>query len=84
MGVAGVIDMDGIEFEEVWTDNVGRDSLRRSGEGTGGDELSRERGRGDDKAIGTASGRESDRERRRGGDAGGGPDGILRDGDRPR
>jgi hypothetical protein len=83
MGVAGVIDMDGIEFDEVWTDNVGRDSLRSSGAGAAGDELSRERGRGDDKTTRPAS-RESERERRRGGDAGGGPEGILRDGDRPR
>lgn len=83
MGVAGVIDMAGTS-RDVSSDKVGFGSAGISSGGAGVGNCWTVRGRGEERTIGESSGRGSDRDLRRGGDAEGGCVTALREGERPR
>ena len=83
IGVAGVIDMAGTS-RAVSSDKVGFGSAGISSGGAGVGNCWTVRGRGEERTIGESSGRGTDRDLRRGGDAEGGCVTALREGERPR
>ena len=83
IGVAGVIDMAGTS-REVSSDKFGFGLVGLRDGSSDLENVSVDRGRGEDRTIGAMSVRERDWDRRRGGEAKGGWVTTLREGERPR